>query len=110
MQKSTAPPSNNLWIGNLSPEVTESDLESMFGKFGEIDSIASYASRSYAFIYYNNIAAAKAAKDSLQGHILRGNPIRIQFAKLEIFIIRIVVMELILGDLKQDTTRHWLLQ
>ncbi|GAA0163573.1 RNA metabolism protein [Lithospermum erythrorhizon] len=82
MPPAAAPPSNNLWIGNLATEVTESELQSVFSKYGLIDSITSYASRSFAFIYYKTIDDAKSAKDALQAHVLRGNPIRIEFAKL----------------------------
>ncbi|CDP03488.1 unnamed protein product [Coffea canephora] len=76
-----APASNNLWIGNLSPEVTDSELTALFEKHGPVDSITNYASRSYGFVYYKKIEDAKSAKEKLQGTILHGNPIKIEFAK-----------------------------
>ncbi|CAI9108698.1 OLC1v1008369C1 [Oldenlandia corymbosa var. corymbosa] len=79
--ESEAPPSNNLWIGNLTPEVTESDLMALFDKHGPIDSITNYSARSYAFVYFKKIDDAKAAKEQLQGTNLHGNSIKIEFAK-----------------------------
>lgn len=75
------PASNNLWIGNLSHEVTDSDLMALFEKYGPVDSITNYSARSYGFVYYKKIEDAKSAKEKLQGTILHGNPIKIEFAK-----------------------------
>ncbi|GMP78667.1 hypothetical protein CsSME_00034515 [Camellia sinensis var. sinensis] len=75
------PPSNNLWVGNLSPDVTDLDLMNLFSRHGSVDSVTPYASRSYAFVYYKRIEDAKAAKQALQGTILRGNSLKIQFAR-----------------------------
>ncbi|KAL3506760.1 hypothetical protein ACH5RR_032142 [Cinchona calisaya] len=73
--------SNNLWIGNLNPEITDSDLVALFEKHGPVDSITNYSARSYGFVYYKKIEDAKSAKEKLQGTILHGNPIKIEFAK-----------------------------
>ncbi|KAK4406255.1 Flowering time control protein FPA [Sesamum angolense] len=75
------PPSNNLWIGNLSPDVSNTELKALFEKHGKVDSVISYPSRNYAFIYFKEIEGADSAKQGLQGHVLRGNPLRIEFAK-----------------------------
>ncbi|KAI4324347.1 hypothetical protein L6164_023894 [Bauhinia variegata] len=74
-------PSNNLWVGNLSPEVTDSDLMDLFAQYGALDSVTSYSARSYAFVFFKRIEDAKAAKNALQGAPLRGNPIKIEFAR-----------------------------
>lgn len=73
--------SNNLWVGNLSPDVTDSDLMALFAQFGPLDSVTSYSSRSYGFVFFKRIEDAKAAKYALQGAFLRGNSIKIEFAK-----------------------------
>ncbi|KAL2920918.1 Flowering time control protein FPA [Bienertia sinuspersici] len=75
-----APPSH-LWVGNLTPDVTESDLAELFDKHGVLDGITCYASRSYAFVYFKRVDDAVAAKDALQGFLINGNPIKIEFAK-----------------------------
>ncbi|EPS72608.1 hypothetical protein M569_02152, partial [Genlisea aurea] len=75
------PPSVNLWIGNLSPDVSEPELKALLEKYGKVYSITSYASRNYAFVYFNSVEDAKSAKEGLQGHLLRGIPLKIEFAK-----------------------------
>lgn len=74
-------PSNNLWVGNLANDVSDSDLMGVFGKYGALDSITSYSSRSYAFVYFKHIEDARDAKNSLQGTFIRGSPIKIEFAR-----------------------------
>lgn len=73
--------SSNLWIGNLSPNVTESDLTEVLSKYGDIVDLTSYSSRNFAFVYYKHVDNAKAAKTDLQGCVIKGNPIKIEFAK-----------------------------
>lgn len=75
-------PSSHLWVGNLPPDVSEPYLSELFGKHGPLDGITSYASRGYAFVYYKRVEDATAAKNALQGFLIRGNPLKIQFAKL----------------------------
>ncbi|XP_059298912.1 flowering time control protein FPA [Lycium ferocissimum] len=74
-------PSNNLWVGNLAPDVTDADLTSLFQKYGPIDSVTSYSSRGFGFLYFKNMNDAKEAKDALQGSFFHGNALRIEFAK-----------------------------
>ncbi|KAJ9558700.1 LOW QUALITY PROTEIN: hypothetical protein OSB04_013314 [Centaurea solstitialis] len=71
----------NLWVGNLSPDVSDSDLRNLFAKHGFVENIVCYSSRNYAFVYFKGAEDAKRARDSLQGFILRGNPLKIDFAK-----------------------------
>lgn len=53
----------------------------LFAQYGALDSVTSYSSRSYAFLFFKRMEDAKAAKDALQGTPLRGNPIKIEFAR-----------------------------
>ena len=69
-------PSNNLWVGNLASDVADSDLMDLFVQYGALDSITSYSSRSYAFVFFKRIEVAKAAKDTLQDVDLHGHPIK----------------------------------
>ncbi|GFP95800.1 flowering time control protein fpa [Phtheirospermum japonicum] len=75
------PPSNNLWIGNVSPEVSEVELRSIFERHGKLDSVSTYPSRSYAFICFKDLDGAKSARQGLQGYALHGNSLKIEFAK-----------------------------
>ncbi|KAL7611972.1 hypothetical protein Lser_V15G05886 [Lactuca serriola] len=72
---------NNLWVGNLAADVTDSDLRNLFEKHGAVDSVTCYPSRSYAFVNMKRPADAKRAKESLQGFVLRGSALKIDFAK-----------------------------
>lgn len=71
----------NLWVGNLAADVSDSDLRNLFEKHGCVESITCYPSRNYAFIYLKGAEDAKRARDNLQGVVLRGNPLKIDFAK-----------------------------
>eukprot|EP01018_Ginkgo_biloba_P032711 Gb_01786 [translate_table: standard] len=81
IEEEEAPPSHNLWVGNVSNDTNESALMDVFSKYGEIDSIAAYPQRNYAFVYFKHLDHAKAAKDSLQGVALGGSCLRIEFAR-----------------------------
>ncbi|CAJ1955536.1 unnamed protein product [Sphenostylis stenocarpa] len=73
-------PTSNLWIGNLPPEVADSDLMDLFAPYGSLDTQISYSSRTFAFVLFRRVEDAKAAKTNLQGASLRGYQIRIEFA------------------------------
>ncbi|XP_010526143.1 PREDICTED: flowering time control protein FPA-like [Tarenaya hassleriana] len=73
--------SNNLWVGSLSTDTTESDLAELFGRFGDLDRITAYSSRSFAFIYFRRVEDAVAAKETLQGTNLNGSQIKIEYAR-----------------------------
>ncbi|GFY92777.1 hypothetical protein Acr_08g0011730 [Actinidia rufa] len=75
------PPTNNLWVGNLSAGVTDSELMNLFSKHGVVQSVKSFSSRHYAFVHFNRIVDAMAALEALQGTILRGNSIKIDFVR-----------------------------
>lgn len=75
------PPSNNLWIGNVSQDVSEAELKALFEKYGKIDSVTTYSSRNYAFVQFKETEEARSAKLGLQGFFFHGNPLKIEFAK-----------------------------
>ena len=52
----------------------------LFAQYSVLDSINSYSSRSYAFVFFKWIEDAKATKDTLQGADLHGHHIKIEFA------------------------------
>ncbi|KAI3465939.1 hypothetical protein Pfo_022602 [Paulownia fortunei] len=82
------PPSRHLWVGNLPHNLTESALAHHFLQFGELESVAFQPGRSYAFINYRNEEEAFAAVKELQGFVIGGNPLRIEFAKAEKSLIQ----------------------
>ncbi|XP_074583093.1 uncharacterized protein LOC141839280 [Curcuma longa] len=76
-----APPSRHLWVGNLSRRVSQNNLYEHFLRFGDIDNIAYTPGRSYAFVNYKKEDDAIIAFKGLQGCIVAGSPLRIEFAK-----------------------------
>ncbi|KAJ9176724.1 hypothetical protein P3X46_012006 [Hevea brasiliensis] len=77
------PPSRHLWVGNLSHSLVENELTDHFLQYGELDTVAFQAGRSYAFINFKREDDAIVAMKDLQGFPLAGNPLRIEFAKAE---------------------------
>ncbi|KAK4781505.1 hypothetical protein SAY86_015607 [Trapa natans] len=75
-----ASPSNSLWVGNLTGEVTDEVLIDTFASFEPLDA-TSYGSRGYGFVFFRRTDDAVAAKDSLQGAALKGTSIKIEFAR-----------------------------
>ncbi|KAF3782708.1 putative RNA-binding protein [Nymphaea thermarum] len=73
--------SRHLWVGNLNPRVTESILAEQFLRFGELDNIALYPSRGYAFVNFRKEEDACLAMRGLQGVAVAGFPLKIEFAK-----------------------------
>lgn len=80
-EEEEVPPSQNLWVGNVTSEITEPMLMEKFVKFGEINNISLYTERNYAFVYFNHIEQAKAAKEGLQGAAMGGSSLKIEFAR-----------------------------
>ena len=70
-----------LWVGNLSVDTLDFDLLSLFSKHGVLDCVMTFSARNFAFLYFKHAADAKTAKDDLQGALVRGNSIRIEFAR-----------------------------
>uniref|UniRef100_A0A1D1ZF61 Flowering time control protein FPA n=1 Tax=Anthurium amnicola TaxID=1678845 RepID=A0A1D1ZF61_9ARAE len=74
-------PSGNLWVGNLPPDTVELELAPLFAKYGALDGVSTYAARNYAFVHFKHPGDAKVARGALQGALVRGNPIKIDFAR-----------------------------
>uniref|UniRef100_A0A0C9RMV5 TSA: Wollemia nobilis Ref_Wollemi_Transcript_10069_3442 transcribed RNA sequence n=1 Tax=Wollemia nobilis TaxID=56998 RepID=A0A0C9RMV5_9CONI len=85
-EEEPAPPSQNLWVGNMPTDTTEAMLTEAFAKYGEIDSISAFPQRNYAFVYFKHVEYAKAAKAGLQGTSFRGRNLQIEFARPENWI------------------------
>ncbi|XP_073391415.1 uncharacterized protein [Physcomitrium patens] len=75
------PPSRHLWIGNVSQDASEAAIRDKFSQFGDVDSVTVYSSRNYAFVNFRNLEDAVEAKTHLQGFVLGGMAIRIEYAK-----------------------------
>ncbi|CAN6450493.1 unnamed protein product [Victoria cruziana] len=73
--------SRHLWVGNLNPRITESILAEQFLRFGELDNIALYPTRGYAFVNFRKEEDASLAMRGLHGVSVAGFPLKIEFAK-----------------------------
>ncbi|KAJ7425414.1 tetratricopeptide repeat domain 31 [Willisornis vidua] len=74
----TLPPSHPardcfpLWVGNVTPAISERVLRRTFGRFGDIHSIRMLPGRRCAFINFCGKAAAEAAYGAMQGATVEG--------------------------------------
>jgi RNA recognition motif-containing protein len=77
----------NIYVGNLSREVTEEDLRQAFGAFGQVASVTiikdrlSGASRGFAFLEIPNKTEAEAAIRGLNGKELKGRTLTVNEAR-----------------------------
>lgn len=74
-----------LWVGNLGPSITAKELEKDFGRFGTIVSTDLKHQKSgstYAFIKYDCIADAAAARAILNGRTYDGFAAKIGYGKV----------------------------
>ena len=60
-----------VFVGNLSPDVTEQDLHEVFGPFGKVTSVRLISRRGFAFVELSP-EAADAAVEGLRGVELKG--------------------------------------
>lgn len=76
-----------LYVGNLSYQVTSSDLERLFAEFGEVRSAQviqdreTGRSKGFGFIEMNTDAEAQAAIDALHGQDHEGRPLTVNEAR-----------------------------
>jgi len=77
----------NIYVGNLSWELTEGDLRGEFEKFGEVASSAiikdkfSGRSRGFAFVEMSNKKEGESAISELNGKEMKGREIRVNEAR-----------------------------
>ncbi|HEY4283437.1 MAG TPA: RNA-binding protein [Chthoniobacterales bacterium] len=76
-----------LYVGNLSFESTENDLQDLFEKHGQVSEVKlmmdrmTGKSRGFAFITMNDNAQASAAMSALNGQDLNGRALTVNEAR-----------------------------
>lgn len=76
-----------LYVGNLSYDTTEADLETLFAKAGEVASVAlikdrdTGRSKGFAFVEMNTQVEAEQAISTLNGFNLDGRELKVNVAK-----------------------------
>jgi RNA recognition motif-containing protein len=77
----------NIYVGNLSRNVTEEDLQQAFKDFGEVASVKmikdrySGESRGFGFVEMPDKAEAQSALDGLNGKELKGQALKVNEAR-----------------------------
>jgi len=77
----------NIYVGNLAYGVTDEDLRSAFGQYGEVASASvikdklSGQSKGFAFVEMPSNSEADAAIKALNEKPLKGRPVKVNQAK-----------------------------
>lgn len=77
----------NIYVGNLSYDVTETQLEELFGQHGKVNSVkiitdqASGRSKGFGFIEMNDKNEAESAIQQLDGKSVINRNIKVNLAK-----------------------------
>jgi RNA recognition motif-containing protein len=77
----------NIYVGNLSYEVTEEDLKEAFEVFGEVEAVRvlkdNYSGRSkgFGFVEMSNNADAQSAINGLNDKELKGRTLKVNTAR-----------------------------
>jgi RNA recognition motif-containing protein len=77
----------NIYVGNLSFEATEADIERAFGEFGEVKSVNvikdrdTGRSRGFAFVEMRDSQAGQEAIEGLNEQQIAGRPVTVNEAR-----------------------------
>jgi len=77
----------NIYVGNLSRDVTEAEVQQAFEAFGKVDSVALIKDkftgelRGFGFVEMSDGAQAKAAIEGLNGKDLKGRALTVNEAR-----------------------------
>ncbi|MGA3024131.1 MAG: RNA-binding protein [Bryobacteraceae bacterium] len=77
----------NVFVGNLSYQTTESELEAAFGEFGAVERVSIVRDRDtgqprgFAFVEMTNAAEAAKAISTLNGREINGRAINVNEAR-----------------------------
>ena len=80
----------NIFVGNLAPEVTETQLTELFKQFGEVKSVQvarvmfTDVSRGFGFVEMPGLKHSLAAIAGLNGKDLAGRPLNVNEARPKI--------------------------
>jgi len=76
-----------IYVGNLSYDVAESDLEQAFGEFGQVTSVniikdkQTGESKGFGFVEMSEVSAGQTAIKEMNGKELKGRELKVDQAK-----------------------------
>ncbi|KAJ3004539.1 hypothetical protein HKX48_001170 [Thoreauomyces humboldtii] len=76
-------PTRSLWIGNIDPTLSPSDLLTLFSPFGPMESLRILPDKECAFVNYIHVEDAIRAREDMQGGRVGNCIVRIGFGKAE---------------------------
>ena len=76
-------PTNRVYVGNLDPTVTQSEMEAEVQRFGATSVWVARSPPGFAFIEFNEVSDAQACVDGLDGVRLGSQNVKAQFAKTQ---------------------------
>ncbi|KAG0084652.1 hypothetical protein BGZ93_001118, partial [Podila epicladia] len=68
-----------LFLGRLAPDTRPRDLEDLFAKYGKV--IRLDIKRGFGFVEYEDPRDGEEAVSKLNGHLINGGPMVVEFAK-----------------------------
>ncbi|KAI8980450.1 hypothetical protein BDB01DRAFT_796451 [Pilobolus umbonatus] len=80
-------PSRALWIGNINSSVSVPDLLKLFAPYGQVESARILSDKECAFVNFNQVESAIAAKDALVNHLhckVGGTVVKVGFGKADV--------------------------
>ncbi len=72
---------SKLYVGNLSYSVTNSQLEELFGNYGQVKQVSVIEGKGFAFVEMSDPSEAEKAAEALNGQDLDGRTMRVDEAR-----------------------------
>eukprot|EP00956_Cyclotella_meneghiniana_P021468 scaffold39184_cov22-Cyclotella_meneghiniana.AAC.1 len=101
------PPSVNLLVRNVSPDVTIEELRRAFGRKGAVRHVFipqfhSGKPKRYAFIEYATLEEARDARDEMNGFVINGIALQVVYAREKRKTPNEMRVRLVNGEVKRD--------
>ena len=72
---------NRLYVGNLSYSTTNSQLEELFSKYGEVVSVNIIGTKGFGFVEMSSVEEAQSAKENLDNTEFMSRVIKVDEAR-----------------------------
>lgn len=72
---------SKMYVGNLPYSVNKAQLEELFSKYGQVQSVTIIEGKGFGFVEMSSPAEAEAAQSALNGTDFQGRPLKIDEAR-----------------------------